>query len=82
MKKKTALEISDEIGFPFPKLHKVECLNKDLLIQKMSQRLTILEERMLRDFTGGMQSDIYTIRELKYWKEAIERKEFDLKEEN
>jgi hypothetical protein len=56
----------------------VKLVDKELIVNKMEQRLKALEDRMLRDFSGAIQSDVYTIRELKYWKEAIERGEFDM----
>jgi hypothetical protein len=56
-------------------------IDKDLIIRKMTERLTALEDRSLRDFSGGIQSDVFAIRELKHWKEAIQRNEFDMKED-
>jgi hypothetical protein len=55
----------------------VKPVDKVLILKKMEQRLKALDDRMMRDYSGGVQSDVYTIRELKYWKEAIERGEFD-----
>jgi hypothetical protein len=60
----------------------MKCINKELLIHNMDTRLKSLEFRHQRDFSGGVQSDIFTIRELKFWKECLERGEYDLKEDS
>jgi hypothetical protein len=56
-------------------------LDKDLLIQKMSQRQEALQYLIDRDVTGNTLAVLEAWREVKYWKEAIEREEYDLKEE-
>jgi hypothetical protein len=51
-------------------------INKQLLIDKMKQRLKILEDRHERDFSGGLQNELGHIRELRIWIGKIERGEF------
>lgn len=43
----------------------------------MTKRMKSLEEQHIRDFNGGLQHRIFEYREVKWWKEAIERGEFD-----
>lgn len=54
-------------------------VDKNVITNKMSERLKALEDRMTRDFSGGVQPDVFAIRELKYWLEAINRNEFAAK---
>lgn len=55
----------------------MKVLDKDKLVDFMDMRKMSLDSQITRDFTGGMQSRIFEQREVKYWKEAIERGEFD-----
>lgn len=43
----------------------------------MEKRKASLWNEIMRDFGGGLDSKVYQHNELKYWKEAIERGEFD-----
>lgn len=52
-------------------------IDKNSILESMKQRLTALELRNERDFSSGMQTDVFSIRELKTWIGAIERGEFD-----
>jgi hypothetical protein len=54
-------------------------LDKELLIQKMEQRQTSLQHLIDKDITGNTLAVLEAWREVKYWREAIERGEFDLK---
>lgn len=54
-------------------------LNKHKLIAAMDQRMKYLQDRISRDFAGGLSADLEALREVKYWKEAIERGEFNIK---
>lgn len=49
-------------------------LNKKKLIAAMEDRMKFLEERISRDFGGGMTGDVEAYRELKYWKECIKER--------
>jgi hypothetical protein len=56
-------------------------LDKNKLLNSMKQRRDALQNRIERDFGGGFSgSDILAVRELTYWIESIERREFDYKE--
>jgi hypothetical protein len=55
----------------------MKCLDRQKLLDFMTLRKYALDEQITRDFTGGVQSRVFEERELKYWKEAIERGEFD-----
>ena len=52
-------------------------MNKDKLIHKLTERLGAYKELSDRDYMGGLHNINELIREIKYWKEAIERGEFD-----
>ncbi len=52
-------------------------VDKLLLIKKFTERKEILYNQTIRDFGGGSHR-FDEHRECKYWKEAIERGEFDL----
>jgi hypothetical protein len=52
-------------------------IDKNSILEDMKQRLTTLQERHDRDFSGGVQSDMFAIRELKVWIGKVERGEFD-----
>jgi hypothetical protein len=54
-------------------------LNKDKLIKDMSARQVALQHLIDRDTNGNTQAFLEAWREVKYWREAIERNEFDLK---
>jgi hypothetical protein len=54
-------------------------IDKKSILEDMKQRLATLEQRHQRDFSGGVQSDMFQIRELKVWIGKIERGEFDTK---
>jgi hypothetical protein len=47
------------------------------IINKMEERMKHLEARITLDFAGGLHGMNEAWREVKYWKEAIERGEFD-----
>jgi hypothetical protein len=57
----------------------MNCLDKKLTLHKMNERMAALKDRIDRDFSGGIQSDVYAYNELKYWKELIERNGLDIK---
>jgi hypothetical protein len=52
-------------------------LDKYLLINKMAHRQAALLSLIERDITGNTLAVLEAWREVKYWKEAIERNEFD-----
>lgn len=52
-------------------------MNKDKLIHKLTERMNAYKQLADRDYTGGLHNLNELIREVKYWKEAIERGEFD-----
>ena len=52
-------------------------MEKSKIIQKMDLHMAWLEELANRDYDGGLHNWIAMYREIKYWKEAIERGEFD-----
>jgi hypothetical protein len=52
-------------------------LDKSKLLEFMGKRKDSLYEQVIRDFCGGLEGRLYAHNELKYWKEAIERGEFD-----
>jgi hypothetical protein len=54
-------------------------IDKNSILEDMKQRLVTLQERHNRDFSGGVQSDMFAIRELTVWIGKIERGEFDTK---
>jgi hypothetical protein len=54
-------------------------LDKEKLIAAMEKRYNSLNDQLTKDFTGDIQSRIHEFRELKYWKEFIERGEVDVK---
>jgi hypothetical protein len=55
----------------------MDFLSKKKLLEFMGNRKEGLYEEITRDFGGGLQGRVYSHNELKYWKEAIERGEFD-----
>jgi hypothetical protein len=56
-------------------------LNKELLIKNMEIRQEALKQYIDRDFTGNTLAVLEAWREIKYWREAILRNEYDLEEE-
>jgi hypothetical protein len=56
-------------------------LDKSLLIHNMSVRQVALKHLIDKDITGNTLAFLEAWREVKYWKEAIERNEYDIKEE-
>ena len=50
---------------------------KENLLQAMEMRMAALQERIDKDFNGGLNGYLEAWHEVKYWKEAIERGEFD-----
>jgi hypothetical protein len=53
--------------------------DKKLTLHKINERMVALKDRMDRDFSGGLQHDVYAYNELKYWKELIERGGLDIR---
>jgi hypothetical protein len=82
MKKKSALEISNEIGMEFPKELTLtdlpEVIDKKLLLHNMSVRQEALQHLINKDITGNTLAVLEAWREVKYWREAIERNEYDI----
>lgn len=52
-------------------------LDKDKILNFMTRRKDALNDHITRDFGGHMQGRVYEHSEVKYWKEAIERGQFD-----
>lgn len=48
-----------------------------LIVEKMAERMAQLEARITMDYSGGLHGFNEAWREVKYWKEAIERGEFN-----
>ncbi|MDF2650093.1 MAG: hypothetical protein K0Q73_5898 [Paenibacillus sp.] len=61
---------------PFPTCVKKPTV-KENLIKSMESRMAALQDHIDRDFNGGLTGHLEGWREVKYWKEAIERGEFD-----
>jgi hypothetical protein len=55
----------------------MKVLNKNKLVDFMGMRKAVLDDQVTRDFSGGIWARVAEQREVKYWKEAIERGEFD-----
>ena len=53
-------------------------LHKEKILEFMRKRLEALKDVTDRDINGGLHSDLEVMREVKWWKEAIERGEFDM----
>jgi regulator of RNase E activity RraB len=47
------------------------------IIEAMKKRMVVLQVHIDRDYNGGLSGYNEAWREVKYWKEAIERGEFD-----
>ncbi|MEM5592855.1 hypothetical protein AAHH67_15805 [Niallia circulans] len=54
-------------------------IDKDLLVEKMTERKDNLYEQLVKDFGGGEGGRLHEHREVKYWVERILRGEFDVK---
>lgn len=52
-------------------------VDKDKILEFMENRKDALHLQISMDFGGGLEGRLYAHNELKYWKEAIERGEFD-----
>ncbi|MFJ5713129.1 hypothetical protein [Neobacillus sp. NPDC093127] len=50
---------------------------KENLLKAMENRMAALQDHIVQDFGGGLVGRNAEWREVKYWKEAIERGEFD-----
>jgi hypothetical protein len=50
---------------------------KDNILKAMEKRMAALQSLIDRDYNGGLNGYLEAWREVKYWKEAIERGEFD-----
>jgi hypothetical protein len=59
----------------------MRCLDKSKVLDFMKKRKTVLYDQITRDFGGGLPSRVAEHSEIKFWKEAIERGEFDGKVE-
>lgn len=57
-------------------------LDRQKILDFMTARFKSLEDQVSRDFGGGLANRLGEYREVKYWKEAIERGEFDKSEVN
>lgn len=55
-----------------------EYISKEKILQFMTMRMECLKDRGLKDFNGGLHSEFELHREVKWWKEAIERGQFDV----
>jgi hypothetical protein len=55
----------------------MEILIKKNILAAMKKRMAALKDQIDRDFGGGLAGRNEAWREVKYWKEAIERGEFD-----
>lgn len=53
-------------------------LDKQKLLNDITVRYESLKDRIDKDYTGGITSFHEAVRELKYWKESIERGEYDI----
>jgi hypothetical protein len=56
-------------------------MDKELIIEKMEQRMRALRDLIDRDYAGNLVGLNEAYREVKYWKEAIERGEFEKRED-
>lgn len=52
-------------------------VDKKSILKDMKNRLEVLENRNDRDFSGGVQTELGQIRELKVWIGKLERGEHD-----
>lgn len=51
-------------------------INEEKLLSFMEKRMAALKDQVNRDIGGGLSDRLAKWYEVKYWKEAIERKEF------
>jgi hypothetical protein len=58
----------------------VNDISRKKILEFMEQRMTSLQHQIEQDFGGGLNGRLEAWREVKYWKEAIERGEFDFKD--
>lgn len=56
-------------------------LDRELLIHNMSVRMESLQHLIDKDLTGNTQAVLEAWREVKFWKESMERGEYDKKVE-
>ncbi|RYI30528.1 hypothetical protein EVU96_08930 [Bacillus infantis] len=54
-------------------------IDKKLILHKMSERMKSLQHLIDKDISGNTQAALEAWREVKYWKEAIERGEFKIR---
>lgn len=52
-------------------------IETQMLLAAMQRRMEALDKLIMRDYNGGLSTTLGKWAELKYWKEAIERGEFD-----
>lgn len=52
-------------------------MNKQSILDFMTKRMTELQVQIDRDIGGGLTDRLAKWQECKYWKEAIERGQFD-----
>jgi hypothetical protein len=55
----------------------IKILDRKKILDFMEMRKAELDDQIIRDFGGGLAGRVWEQREVKYWKEAIERGEFD-----
>ena len=55
----------------------IKVLDRKKILDFMTLRKASLDDQLTRDFSGGTWGRLEEQREVKYWKEAIERGEFD-----
>ncbi|MCP1159344.1 MULTISPECIES: hypothetical protein [Bacillus] len=54
-------------------------VDKSSILRQMTNRMDSLQHMIDRDFGGNTHDILIQYRELKYWKEAIERNEFKIR---
>ncbi|MDF2902381.1 MAG: hypothetical protein K0S25_19 [Bacillus sp. (in: firmicutes)] len=54
-----------------------ELISKQKILDFMTKRFQSLQDEINRDFGGGLSDRLAKWQECKFWKEAIERGEFD-----
>ena len=55
----------------------MKVLDRSKILDFMKNRKDGLYHQVTQDFAGGLEGRLYSHNEVKYWKEAIERGEFD-----
>lgn len=53
-------------------------IDKQKLLDDMNVRLQALEDFTNRDFSGGMQSYVEAVRELRVWRDTLSRGDYDM----